>query len=129
MSKQITLVSDSLEYYDLNSEKYNNLFKNVKYVKFSDASNDMEHNMIFLYDDHKNEILKSRYEIIGLFNNTTSTWTWAWSIASFRKNTTFIARKILNYGTELDPDSKFLKTELITSRFQIASDIQLDIHA
>lgn len=129
MNKQINLVSDALEYYDGNYEKYNDLFKSVRYIKFSSTQNDMEHNIIHLYDNDKKEILKSRYEIIGLFNNTTSTWTWAWSISNFRKNTTYIARKILNYGAELDPDAKFLKTELVTSRFRVANDIQLDIHA
>lgn len=125
----INLISDSLEYYDSNTEKYNDFFKKVKYVKFIDAIKDMDHNVIFMYDNNKNQILKSRYEIIGVYNNKSKTWTWAWSIPRFRKNTTHIARKIINYGMDLDPESRFLKTELITSRFRITNTIQLDIHA
>jgi len=33
------------------------------------------------------------------------------------------------YGTELDSQQNFLKSELITSRFKINNSIQLDIHA
>ena len=40
-----------------------------------------------------------------------------------------MVRKIWNYGAILDPSEKYLKTELITSRFRIADTIQLDIHA
>lgn len=124
----INLISDSLEYYDSNTEKYNHFFKKVKYVKFIDAIKDMDHNIILLYDHDKNELLKSRYEIIGVYNAKSKTWTWAWSIPRFRKNTTHIARKIINYGMDLDPEFRFLKTELITSRFRITNPIQLDIH-
>ncbi|AYV84235.1 MAG: hypothetical protein Hyperionvirus20_13 [Hyperionvirus sp.] len=125
----INLIPDSLEYYDNNSEKYTDFFKRVKYVKFIDALKDMEHNNIYMFDNNKNEILKSRYEILGVYNNKSKTWTWAWSIPRFRKNSTHIARKIVNYGMDLDPESRFLKTELITSRFRITNPIQLDIHA
>ena len=128
-STAINLISDSLEYYDNNTEKYNDFFKKVRYIKFADVMKDMQHNVIFMYDNSKQQILKSRYEIIGVYNNKSRTWTWAWSIPRFRKNTTHIARKIINYGMDLDPESRFLKTELITSRFRITNPIQLDIHA
>lgn len=127
-STAINLIPDSLEYYDTNTEKYADVFKRVRYVKFIDVMKDMDHNVIHMYDVNKKELLHSRYEIIGVYNNKSKTWTWAWSIPRFRKNTTHIARKIINYGMDLDPESRFLKTELITSRFRITNPIQLDIH-
>ena len=42
-----------------------------------------------MYDKDKKEILKSRYENIGIYNNKSHTWTWAWSVPKFLKNTTF----------------------------------------
>lgn len=123
------IIERALEYYDTNYEKYNKKLREIKYIKFVDSPNDMSHNSIYLYDIDKKQIHKSRYEIIGLHNSATRSWTWSWSIAAFNKNSTYIARKILIYGTELDPSNRFLKTELITSRFQIADNIQLDIHA
>ena len=124
----ISLVTTALEYYDTNNETYNNAFKNVYYTKFIQAENDLEHNIIIYYDKNKNEILRSKYEIIGLYNSNSNTWTWAWAISSFKKNNTNIVRKIWNYGAVLDPTVKYLKTELVTSRFRVADPIQLDIH-
>ena len=124
-----TIVTDALEYYDKNNEKYREKFKNIRFTKFVENNNDMEHNVIIMYDNNKKELFRSRYEVIGLFNSTTNIWTWAWAIPSFRKNNTNIVRKIMNYGAELDPQTRFLKMELITSRFRISNNVQLDIHA
>lgn len=125
----ISLITTALEYYDSSNEIYEKLLKTVTYVKFVLSENDIEKDMIILYDDKKREIIRSTYEIIGLYNTNSNTWTWAWAISSFRKNSTNIVRKIWNYGAVLDPSVKYLKTELITSRFRIADKIQLDIHA
>ena len=124
----ISLVTNALEYYDANNEIYNDTFKNVYYIKFIEAENDLEHNIIIYFDKNKNEIFRSKYEVIGLYNTNSNTWTWAWAISSFKKNNTNIVRKIWNYGAVLDPSVKYLKTELITSRFRVADPIQLDIH-
>lgn len=128
MTDNIALVTDALIYYDNNSEKYKDYFKNVRYIKYVKSESDMDQNSINMYDDNKELIIKSRYEVIGLYNSDSSTWAWAWSIPYFRKNNTNIVRKILKYGTELDPQYESLKTELSTSRFKIADPIQLDIH-
>lgn len=128
MTDNIKLVTDALEYYDANTEKYKDQFKNVRYIKFIKAKTDMDYNMIVMYDENKEILLKSRYEVIGLFYSESNTWAWAWSVHFFSKNNTNIVRKLFNYGATLDPQSQFLKTELITSRFRIANPIQLDIH-
>jgi hypothetical protein len=128
MSDNVSLVTDALEYYDMNNDKFGDNFKNVRYVKFEMAANDIDHNKITMYDKNKKQVYRSKYELIGLHNSDTKTWVWGWAIPSFKKNTTNIVRKIMNYGAELDPDSRFLKTELITSRFRISDPIQLDVH-
>ena len=124
----ITFVTTSLKYFDENSEKYEGVLKHATYIKYFPAENDMANNIIVFYDKNKNEIFKSRYEIIGLYNSDVNTWTWSWAIPTFKKNNTGIARKLLNYGLMLDPSVKYLKTELITSRFRVADLVQLDIH-
>ena len=125
----IDLVRDSLEFYDKNTEKYKKIIDNVTFVKFEESINDHEHNYIYLYDEDKNELFNSRYEYIGLFEPKINIWTWAWAIPAINKKNTSIVRKLLMYGTELDPQQNFLKSELITSRFKINNNIQLDIHA
>lgn len=124
----VSLVTTALEYYDANNESYGDIFKNVYYVKFIQSQNDMEHNEVLFYNKNKTEIFRSKYEVIGLYNSNSDTWTWAWAIPSFKKNNTNIIRKIWNYGAVLDPGERYLKTELITSRFRVADPVQLDIH-
>lgn len=124
----ISLVTTALEYYDLNDEKYKNILKNAHYVKFVQAETDIEHNVIIFFDDNKKEIYRSKYEIVGLYESDSNTWTWSWAVPRFKKNNTNIVRKIWNYGAVLDPSVGYLKTELITSRFRVADPIQLDIH-
>jgi hypothetical protein len=127
MAQPVALVADALEYYDINSEKYSNFFKSIHYIKFEESSSDL-HNNLYMYDSNKNLLFKSRYEVLGLYASASKTWTWAWSIPYYKRNNTLISKKILNYGIDLDPTYKFLKTELVTSRFRINDAIQLDIH-
>ena len=121
-------IPNVLEYYDKNNETYDAFLKKIQYYKIVRGTNDLEYSYFYLYDKDKKEILKSRYENIGVYNNKSHTWAWAWSVPRFTKNTTTIVRKIVNYGMELPFDALFLKTELITSRFRITSSIQLDMH-
>lgn len=123
-----TLVSDALEYFDTNHEKYGLYFKNVKSIKFEEAMSDTDYYKIIFYDKNQNMMGKSRYENIGIYSQKGRVWTWAWSISTFAKNTINIIRKVLNYGIDIDNSKKFLKNELITSRFEISNKIQIDIH-
>jgi hypothetical protein len=130
MNRSKDLILNSLEYYDKSNQRFERSLSRVKYISFKKNNKDAEHQSMIFYDKDKNEIFESRFEIIGLYNNYGSVWTWAWSIPYLYKNTTYISRKILNYGLDIIPTSedKFLKTELITSRFRISDLIQLDIH-
>jgi hypothetical protein len=128
MSKPINLVVDALQYLDTNMEKYDSMFQNIAFLKFIKSDNDMDHSIVYMYDTNKKEIMKSKYEVIGVFNNFAKTWSWAWSMPQLFKNMASLSRKLLNYGLDLDPRTKFLKTELITSRFRITNNVQLDLH-
>lgn len=123
-----TLVSDALEYYDLNKEKFEPFFKKVKSVRFEEGRTDADHYKIIFFDKDNNIIGKSRYENIGIYSQKGKIWTWAWSISIFAKNTINIIRKVLNYGFDIDINKRFLKNELITSRFKISDKTQIDIH-
>jgi hypothetical protein len=125
------ILYNAFEYYDKNTEKYEEIFKKVNFISFILIKSEAAHSVMVFYDYRKRELFRSRYEIIGQYDNIVKTWTWSWAIARFLKNSTIIARKIINYGFNLDdsPGSLFLKTELITSRFKITNEVQLDIHA
>ena len=126
-NNSINYVANSLQYYDENIEKYGPFLKKAKYMKLF-VGNNNEPDYLQLYDAKKNKIVSSKYEVIGSFNNISHTWTWAWSLPHLKKSTISISKKIINYGIDLGPESLFLKTELITSRFRITNPIQLDIH-
>lgn len=122
------IVPVALEYYDSNKEKYQNIFRKIKYIKFQHIDSEIGHNKIIFYDKNKNELYSSRYELIGLYYSYTNIWMWSWASPIILKKHTNIIRKVWNYGAELDPKDSFLKTELTTSRFVISNPIQLDIH-
>lgn len=124
----ISLVTTALEYYDTNNQRYLGMFDDVRYIKFIKAMTDMDHNVIIYFDKNRDEIFRSRYELIGEYHTNSNIWIWAWAMPYNKKNNTNIVRKIWNYGATLDPSVKYLKTELITSRFRVADLIQLDIH-
>ena len=96
MSEGISLITNSLEYYDKNNVKYKNMLKYINYVKFIPAESDLQHNTLIAYDKNKKELFRSGYENMGLFNSDTNIWTWAWCITRFKKNATTIIRKIWN---------------------------------
>lgn len=127
INKKMTIITDALEYYDKFQEKYRDEYININYISLEISDKDLEHNVIIFYDSDLKEIFRSRYERIGILDLKSQIWTWAWARPDLRKNETNIIRKILFYGTELDPTMNYLKTELITSRFKITNKIQLDI--
>jgi hypothetical protein len=128
MNDPTKTVTNALEYYDNNNEKYKNIFKNIKYINFVYGENDTSYNMINMYDKNKDKIFSSRYEVIGIYNNEYNIWVWSWSKPTMKRNNTFTTKKLLNYGIDLDPQYTFLKSELITSRFRISNPIQIDMH-
>jgi len=129
MNNISNFISDSLEYYDKNMEKYTEFLKKVKYIQFVESQYDNGKTYNIEFFDDKGIIHQSRYEVLGIYDIKSSIWIWGWAVPYLDKKLTYISRKILNYGTELDVDNEFLKTELITSRFKISNDIQIDIHS
>lgn len=119
------LVTDSLEFYDSNKEKFDKFLSGIKYISLIITPQ----HKIQLLDADKNVVHTSRYEMLGVLDVVNDIWIWAWAVPYLPKNLTYISRKILHYGTELESDSEFLKTELITSRFKISGPIQVELHS
>lgn len=130
MDKIKDLTLNALKYYDTNNEKYSKFFDKVKYYRMLLAaeSNELDHNVIIFYDKDKIEFFRSRFEMLGHYNGTIKMWAWGWTISD-KKNEIIMAKKLLNYALDLGKEFSFLKSELVTSRFRISSEIQLDIHA
>jgi hypothetical protein len=124
------LIKIALSYFDTNNEKYASLYDKFKYFTIDKSNNDTEHGIIKFYDKDDKLIFQSKYEVLGFYDNSSHLWVWGWAIPMLYKNEVYLSRKILNYGLDLSlNEDKFLKSELITSRFIISDPIQLNIHA
>jgi hypothetical protein len=123
-----SLVPKALITYDENKSKYSSFFDKIHFHKIVQTNKELERNNITFYDKNKKKLFETPYEIIGLYNHPYQMWTWAWSVPSFEKKSTYISRRMLFYGLDLDQKNMFLKSELILSRFRITDKIQLDTH-
>ena len=120
------LIKKSLEYYD------NQNFKNKKYIEntiIEARANDK----LIIFDKKYNILLESEYEILGLFDNQTNVWLWAWLLPFLNSSETIISRKLLDYALKLEPQSNsndhfYIKSQLLNSRITIENEIELDIH-
>jgi len=116
------LLRNSLEYYDSLMLKNYDLVRKFKYYKIN-----KEETRIYFYDKKKDLILSYKYELIGKYLCNTHIWVWGWSVGEATNKLIDTSKKVLNYAFDLDKRFISLKNELITSRHQISSEIQLDI--
>ena len=73
----MSILLDSLEYFDKNTEKYKNFRKKIKYIKCKRENDGYLY--IYLYDKDKNLIHNSKFTIISsCYDNEI--WNWAWNM-------------------------------------------------
>ena len=123
----MNIIPIALEYYDKNMELYGDKFDNVKYYKIERFADESVFDAVIFLDAQKEVLFKSRFNIIGSYNPIIKSWHWAWSNSDLKRKYTTIARKIINYGMEIE-NNKSLHSELTTSVYHIQNSIQLDIH-
>jgi hypothetical protein len=121
-----SLIDKALSFYDKKNREYN------KYLNLENISIDREKTKIIFNDNDK----EFNYEVLGVFDNTTNIWMWAWMVPEFMYNETELVRKLLNYGLKITPTSAsnispekiYLKTEMVNSRFMVKDEFQLQLH-
>ena len=126
-----TLINNALIYYDKQNIEYD------EYIKSNNITVERETNKIIFNDNSKELNSKElKYEFLGIFDNTTNIWIWAWLVPEFMFNETHISRKLLNYGLKISPtpinkldnEQLYLKTQMVNSRFLLYDQFQLDLH-
>jgi DUF4097 and DUF4098 domain-containing protein YvlB len=137
------IIQNSLIYYDKNYQKYKKYLDRIAFKNITASTNDIDRSTILFTDENNKKVLKAKFEYIGIYYNTANLWVWAWADPDIKKNANYMSRKILQYGLDIntgetkhvhqDDDeyfdvNKFLKSELITSRFNITNELQLEIH-
>ena len=99
-------------------------------VKEINKMNDLNNSKLSLKDINNKNLFEADYQVISfIFDHPTKSnnyiWIWSWSYADIVKNKTFLCRKILKYGLDINIDNKvieidiFLKSLLVTSRLQV----------
>jgi hypothetical protein len=121
------LINTSLKFYDEQNEKYK------KYIVNTLIKLEKSKNIIEIVDKDDNTLLESKYEILGIYDNQTNIWFWAWLLTFLSANETVISRKLLDYGLKLEPATNnnehyYIKSQLLNSRITIEDMIELDIH-
>jgi hypothetical protein len=123
-----SLIDKAILYYDIHNIKYKKIIK-TKHIQINRESN----KIIFPDIDTK----EWKYEILGVFDNTTNIWIWGWMVPDFLSNETNIVKKLLAYGLKINPsytdtnirfDKLYLKTQLVNSRFLLKDEFQLELH-
>lgn len=126
MDKYNNIILNALEYYDKNNEFFYKFFKLIRFIIIT--KNTGKRNKIELYDENKNLLIATEYEVIGKYYSGASVWVWAWTDPSLSKYQNSVSKQILVYGIELDPSKDILlKLQLITSKIIITNEIQLDV--
>jgi hypothetical protein len=133
------IISRAYEYLDKQKELYSKYINENLYFYTNPINNtDMDLSTFIMYDDEtqKNIILTGDYSIIGYFNNSISTWYWGWATPSSLKTQTYLSRKILNYGLDIDiynsvdediTLNSIFKAELLNSKIHMEnSNIEIE---
>jgi len=90
----MSILLDSLEYFDKNTEKYENFRQQIKYIKCTRENDGFLY--IYLYDKDKNLLHDSKFTIISsCYDNEIWNWAWNMPLIIFKKNDISIIKKIL----------------------------------
>ena len=121
------LIKKSFSYYDKQNDEYK------KYIDNDDIELEMDKSTILFKKYNK----KFKYEALGVFDNSTNIWIWAWLMPFFERSKKKISEDLLYYGLKLepklggvnnDPVEFYLKTQLVNSRFLLDDNFQLELH-
>jgi len=77
----------------------------------------------------KEVIFESEIQYLSVFYSKDFIWSWAWALSHFLKETSYLSRKLLNYGLDLtsDTDPFILRHIMVSSRLLITDMFHIDI--
>ena len=125
----LDIIRRAQEYYYRNKDNITILTDIITKYTFARANTDFESDMIILFDLNGDELVRSRFEVMGRYDSSSHLWTWAWAIPNAAYNTTHISRRLLEYGFKLSPKTEsFLRAEFVKSEFILSDLTDIDIH-
>jgi hypothetical protein len=123
-----SFIKEKLDVLDNSKSKYKNLI-NIKDVEF-EVDNDFTK---IIFKKNNENLYSGKCSLLGVFDVNAKLWIWSWCLPTFSYDETSEARKILNYGLMLEPNTNslmhyYIKSHLVNSRLYFENDIFLDIH-
>lgn len=105
-----------------------------KFYQFEivNKDNDLDIPIAKFYNEEKKYLFSAKIQLIGVSFPEDLRFQWSWSLPDVGKNMTYLCRKILKYGIDLDindnlkSDEKFNKINLYIKSLLINSIISLD---
>jgi hypothetical protein len=122
-----TLITNALQYYDSNMEKYENIFEKL-YYKFKHPENNYAYIKLEFYNDADEFQFETRFEIFGEYFLDKNLWVWSWATSRMKQNMMNVSRQLWLYGSKLTSKNKFLRVLLTTSRFRLSNIKHIDTH-
>ena len=122
------IITKSLLDYDEKQSVIKYLTKNSKTIDSVRKNSDTIRNNIKFYDDKKNLILETDYEVLGIYYDKLHVWSWGWSHTALSNAETYLSREVLNHSLKWGSDLSYLKSMLTSSRSIVRERAQLDIH-
>lgn len=123
-----TFIKDRLDSLDHTNYKYKHLINNKDVEIYAEGS------QIYIdFNKEENKEYSAKASLLGVFDNNSKLWLWAWAVPSFNFDETKDSKNILEYGLMLEPNTNsdihyYVKPHLVNSRIYFEKDIYLDIH-
>lgn len=119
-------IKEKLDILDKSKLKYTD-YINSKHVYLDDIQNQ------FIIKEKGEIVFSKRLTYLGIFNIISKVWIWSWCIPTIKCDFSKDARRILDYGLQLEPSTNtnihyYIKPHLVNSRVFFENDILLDIH-
>lgn len=103
------LLFNAFNYLDKKTVEHENIFNDYDRYSFKISKNDMGKNKMFFYKNNK-KIIIADFDYMGYFNKKTRLWAWSWGRFDFPKPLTYVSRKLLNYGLDINVEKVTLKS-------------------
>jgi len=127
----MSILSVAIEYYDRNNELYENIKNKIAYIEGETNPGDIGTTSLIFYDIDKKILFRSKYGVIGIVYNIHRMWVWGWAHPNLTYEMVATIKNVLIHGISLTNNTaeyNIIKSELITSRFGISDDTQIEIH-
>lgn len=122
------IISEALIEYDNAMTVIRYLLKNTRY-EGTKTNIDSQRTKFKFIDIRTGEVvLDTEVEILAVFYDKLSVWSWAWSLTGLTNAENYFSKEILLYALKIGSELSYIKSILTTSRGIIKDLTQVDIN-